>query len=79
MPQLQHHHPSHQLRELVERELARNAYVGSRDLRIEIDKADVVLKGIVRSYYQKQIAQESLRSISGIGQIHNELTVIFRY
>jgi osmotically-inducible protein OsmY len=35
-----------------------------------------VLRGIVRSYYQKQLAQESLRAISGVARITNELEVV---
>jgi osmotically-inducible protein OsmY len=37
---------------------------------------DVVLTGRVQSYFQKQMAQESLRRIEGVGRIVNNLEVI---
>jgi osmotically-inducible protein OsmY len=35
----------------------------------------VILRGVVRSYFQKQMAQEAVRRISGVEEIHNELEV----
>jgi osmotically-inducible protein OsmY len=35
----------------------------------------VTLHGTVRSYYHKQMAQESLRRLSGVGEIENRLEV----
>ena len=64
------------LRELVETALARSSYLTGKNLRIEVHQDDVVLRGVVRSYYQKQLAQESLRKVQGVRFIKNELEVI---
>jgi osmotically-inducible protein OsmY len=76
MPQTLQFDPSHQVRDLVRNTLARNPHFNGRELRVEFDQSDVIIRGAVRSYYQKQIAQESVRRISGIGAIRNELEVI---
>ena len=68
--------PPHELRDLVRDALARNPYFVGRDLRVEFDQRGVILKGAVGSYYQKQVAQESLRRIHGVGAIRNELEVV---
>ena len=38
-------------------------------VEVRSDQGHVVLTGTVGSYYQKQIAQESLRNVSGIDSI----------
>ncbi|HWC88728.1 MAG TPA: BON domain-containing protein [Pirellulales bacterium] len=35
----------------------------------------MTLQGIVRSFYQKQMAQESLRDVEGVSEIENQLEV----
>ncbi len=60
---------------LVFAALERNPFVPQRDLRFEMQEGHVTLRGVVRSYYQKQMAQESLRGLEGIHEISNELEV----
>ncbi len=55
--------------------LARGTHFLGRTLDIEMHGDDVVLTGVVDTYYQKQLAQESIRDIDGIGRIHNEIEV----
>ena len=76
MPQNLSIDPPHDLRDLVRGALDRNPYFVGRDVRVEFDQRDVILRGAVGSYYQKQVAKESLRRISGVGAIRNELEVI---
>ena len=64
------------LRDLVESALSRSSYLAGKNLRFEVHADDVVLRGVVHSYYQKQLAQESLRSIAGVGRIQNEIEVL---
>lgn len=45
------------------------------ELRCVVDEGRVVLKGVVRSYFQKQMAQEAVRHIDGVQCIDNELEV----
>lgn len=44
-------------------------------LRCESNDGRVTLKGVVSTYYQKQIAQELLRSVEGVREIVNQLEV----
>jgi osmotically-inducible protein OsmY len=64
------------LRGIVESALARSLYFSGKNLRFEVHEDGVVLRGTVRSYYHKQLAQESLKSISGLPRIHNEIEVV---
>ena len=56
--------------------LERNPHLMGRSLRFEAEQGKITLKGTVRSYYQKQMAQEALREVDGIAEIHNELEVV---
>jgi len=55
--------------------LERNPYVRRRNLRFEASEGRVVLRGVVDSYFQKQMAQEALRHVEGVSEISNELEV----
>jgi osmotically-inducible protein OsmY len=76
MPVHSRRSPADELKETVESALERNIYQSGRNLRFEVHEDSVVLRGIVRSYYQKQLAQESLRAISGVSRITNEIEVV---
>jgi len=55
--------------------LERNPRLARRNLRFETEEGRVTLLGVVHTYYEKQIAQETLRHVDGIEEIHNELEV----
>ena len=55
--------------------LERNPYIARRNLRFETSQGRVTLRGVVNSYYQKQMAQEAVRHIDGVDEIANELEV----
>jgi osmotically-inducible protein OsmY len=55
--------------------LERNPYLAGRTLRFEMEEGRVTLRGVVRSYFQKQMAQEALRHLDGVHEILNELEV----
>jgi osmotically-inducible protein OsmY len=76
MPQNARLEEGHDLRDLVRNALARNPYLTGRDLRVEFEHSDVIIRGAVRTWYHKQVAQESVRRIDGIGAIRNELQVV---
>lgn len=63
------------LGDLVNSAIEANPYLAGRKLRFETEGGRVVLKGTVGTFFQKQMAQESLRHIAGIGEIENELEV----
>jgi len=56
--------------------LERNPYLSGRRLRFEAQEGRVTLRGVVRSYFQKQMAQEALRRVDGVEEIQNELEVM---
>ncbi len=64
------------LRAEVHRALAHNPYFPGRNLRVELRDNDVVLSGVLGSYFQKQMAQESVLSVDGVRRVHNEIRVV---
>lgn len=64
-----------QLETVVSTAIANNPHLIRRRLKVETENGRVVLKGSVRSYYQKQMAQEMLRGVDGIDKIENQLEV----
>ena len=60
----------------VNKALKRNPYISGSKLSFEAVQGRVVLRGSVPSFFQKQMAQESLRSVEGIDEILNELEVL---
>ena len=55
--------------------LERNPYLLGRRLYFETEQGRVTLHGVVRSYFQKQMAQEAVRRIEGVEEVQNELVV----
>ena len=64
------------LQDLVDVTFSRNISLAGRHIRVETHADHVVLRGFVRSYYQKQMAQETLNNIPGVRLIRNEIEVI---
>ena len=64
------------LEDRVQHIIDRNPYLSRRKLRCEAKEGHVVLRGEVQSYFQKQMAQESVRHIDGITSIENCLEVV---
>jgi osmotically-inducible protein OsmY len=67
----------HPLEDRVRIVLNKNPHLPRRTLRIEAHDGRVTLKGVVRSFYQKQMAQESLKGLEGLRQIENQLEVVW--
>lgn len=55
--------------------LLTNPHVPIDLVRVETADGRVVLKGNVRSFFQKQMAQEAIRRVDGVEQIDNLLQV----
>jgi osmotically-inducible protein OsmY len=55
--------------------IEQNPYLKRRKLRFETHDGRVVLRGVVSSYYHKQMAQEALRRLEGVDAIENRLEV----
>lgn len=65
------------LAQRVDEAIQMNPHVDGRTLRFETDGARVVLQGKVKSYFQKQMAQEVVRRVAGVEQIENCLEVLW--
>ena len=63
------------LSERVDNALHQNPYLFGKRLRFEADGSHVVLRGTVRSFFQKQMAQEAIRKVAGVETIENHLDV----
>jgi osmotically-inducible protein OsmY len=63
------------LSQRVQEALTTSPHVSSRQVRVEAADGRVVLKGSVRSFFQKQMAQEAIRRIDGVESIDNLLEV----
>lgn len=59
----------------IQNALEQNPHFSGRNLWFEMAGGRVTLHGTVRSYYHKQMAQESLRRLTGVGEIENRLEV----
>ena len=55
--------------------LETSPYFNGRTLRIETDGSRVVMQGIVKTYFQKQMAQEAIRRVAGVEHVENCLEV----
>ncbi len=55
--------------------LTTNPHVPINQVRVEATEGRVVLKGNVKSFFQKQMAQEAIRRVDGVQQIDNLLQV----
>jgi osmotically-inducible protein OsmY len=55
--------------------LERNPYLTRRNLRFETSAGRVTLRGVVNTFFQKQMAQEAIRHVDGVDEITNELEV----
>jgi osmotically-inducible protein OsmY len=67
--------PEASLESLITLAIARHPHLKRRKLRFETQQGHVVLRGVVGSYYQKQMAQEAVRRLDGVDSVENHLQV----
>ncbi|MEX2114824.1 MAG: BON domain-containing protein [Pirellulales bacterium] len=67
--------PHSPLDALITSAMAAHPHLKQRKLRFETKQGHVVLRGVVNSYYQKQMAQEAVRRVEGVQSIENHLEV----
>ncbi len=63
------------LAERVDSAITTSPYLNGRQLRFETDGGRVTLQGVVKTYFQKQMAQEVVRRVEGVERIDNNLEV----
>ncbi len=56
--------------------LAQSPYRELRRVSCEHHRGKLVLRGTVRCYYQKQLAQEALANLAGLADIINDIEVV---
>lgn len=62
----------------VQRALRRHPNLTNGQLECETNDGRVTLRGVVTTYYQKQIAQELLRGVEGVREVVNQLEVTWK-
>lgn len=70
--------PDNTLVDRVQTAIDASPYLTGRKLRFETEAGRVTLRGVVDTYFQKQMAQEALRQVDGIEQIDNDLEVTWK-
>jgi len=75
MSQQIHLDSPHSLSNLLRSALVRSPYFGGRSLEVEVNDDSVIVSGVVQTYYQKQMVQESLRPYLGNSRLQNRLEV----
>ena len=66
------------LQERINSAIGRNPHLAGRHFTIEARQGRIVLQGVVDSYYQKQLAQETAWSVEGVAAVENLLQVCWR-
>ena len=69
--------PSQIFTDRLDQALTTSPYLNGRKLRFEAAGNSIVLSGRVASFFQKQMAQEALRQVEGVGEIDNRLEVVW--
>ncbi|HVB74879.1 MAG TPA: BON domain-containing protein [Ktedonobacteraceae bacterium] len=63
------------LKQRIERSLIRNAQTDARQITVEVQGSKVILYGTVRSYAEKQEAEDSVLSAPGVSEVDNRLAI----
>jgi osmotically-inducible protein OsmY len=63
------------LKQDIERALVRNAETDARQITVEVQDSKVILHGRVRSYVEKQEAEDSVWSAPGVSDVDNRLVI----
>jgi hypothetical protein len=72
------HYYAHELAQRARSRLQRIPYAAVRRLSCDCHGGVLVLRGILPSFYYKQLAQEAVGGIDGVTQIVNEVEVVTR-
>lgn len=66
---------SHQIVGQARDRLHASPYTAGRDISCDCEQDVLRLRGRVSSYYQKQMAQEAVKSLHGVAEVVNEIEV----
>jgi osmotically-inducible protein OsmY len=63
------------LKQQIERELVRNAELDAQRITIDVEGSKVILRGTVRSYAEKKVAEEAAWTTPGVTEVENRITI----
>ena len=65
----------HNLESRVQNAIVHSPHLNHHQVHLTTDKGQVVLEGRVKSFFEKQMAQEALKRVEGVDSILNCLEV----
>ncbi len=63
------------LKQQIEKALVRNAETDAQHITVEVQGSKVILRGTVRSYAEKQAAEDTAWSAPGVSEVENRIVV----
>ena len=69
------HSPSHRIAEEARQRLRSSPPLHRRDLSCDCEEGVLWLHGQLPSFYEKQIAQEAVKSVEGVAGVINDIEV----
>jgi osmotically-inducible protein OsmY len=63
------------LKQNIEKALVRNAQTDARHITVEVQGSKVILRGTVRSYAEKQEAEDAAWSAPGVTEVDNRIVI----
>ena len=63
------------IQDRAETVISTNPYLAQQKLKLEFERGRLTLRGVVNSFFQKQMAQEAVRHVEGVEKIENQLEV----
>ena len=63
------------LKQQIERALIRNAETDARNITVEVQGSKVILRGTVRSYAEKQAAEDTAWAAPGVSEVDNRIVI----
>ena len=68
--------PNEDVAKIARSRLGNSPYMAIRSVSCDFDEGVLLLRGRLRSFHHKQVAQETLQRLPGVRQIVNEIEVI---
>jgi len=63
------------IRDEIHYRLTRHGHLDARNIHVDINHGEVTLTGSVRDRHAKRMAEDSIDTVSGVTQVHNQLSI----